>query len=145
MPQDLDPDTLAKVRNAFEEDIRWTILEGPGWDPGNGARLDHGKWQPSGKCSIGTCAVGAMVCHRQLCATDDHDENHDDVGTAATYLGVPYEWMEDLYLAVGDAQGCVNDDCYDDDCDCGDDYTDQIWSLAVHLNEYALTIKKPTV
>lgn len=126
---------LERVEALLKEDIRWTIMEGPGWDPANGAFFENGKWTLNEGVGdvCGVCAIGALLCRRQpLNPFAEYASWFQNVECATSILNVPRDWVSELYFAVYELAD-------------GDESLDrrapQVEALAIRLNAFADEVK----
>lgn len=92
--------TLAQIERALRDDIRWTIMEGPGWDPHLGcpSKTVDGNIVGFRTDCHGVCALGAFCARRQPKVPESiHASN---IAAAAAFFGKDEDWFSILYDAV---------------------------------------------
>lgn len=98
-PSDKD---IARFETALKADIYWVVSRGPGFNPGCGAEMNNGVWYEPGP-GCGVCAIGAACVRRQPPEPFRHwcvGVSVDVIATAKLF-GLPVEWVEKVYYAVG--------------------------------------------
>lgn len=91
---------VERVEKILQDDIRWALATGRGWNPAVGAhRPLGGAWEPNEPTKCGVCAVAAHVIRNQVAGDGGICDD------AAVALGVPEDFVDDIYHAVLDSKG----------------------------------------
>lgn len=96
MSYEVSKEDIERVEKALQDDIRWAIVNGVGWDPmagADGTAAGFVAYDKDGGGKCGVCAIGAHCVRRQPPGDDDEE-------AAAASLGVPLSLIADVYYSV---------------------------------------------